>query len=281
MQHTLFRTLPGLAFIAYALACLALAWWLIAHPPVQEEAELVTIPRTPELRPSQTQLPDMGAISHIPERKQAFIDLLLPMIDERNQYIRSLRVELSAMHTQVEMGMPLSRRQKQRLEQLRIRYRLSQEREPDTQVALERLLRRADEIPPSMVLAQAAAESGWGTSRFAREANNIFGQWCFTEGCGLVPGRRPEGARHEVQLFDSVEAAVQSYYRNINTHRAYQAFRNQRAEQRANGDVLDGHALVSTLLHYSSRGQDYVDELQHLIRFNNFDAYDWRVTAAR
>jgi Bax protein len=266
MQHRFSAWLLGFAFLAYALGCLVLTLALTLHPPTIEE--LQPLPMVPA---TKTQLPDLGGISHIPERKRAFIDLLLPIVEERNRFLLGLREELLQMQARMQSGKPLTRLQRQRLEQLRIRYQVSAKDYPDQQVALEQLLLRLDMLPPAMVLAQAAAESGWGTSRFAVEANNLFGQWCFTPGCGLVPARRPEGARHEVQKFDSVESSLLAYYRNINTHRAYRDLRARRAELRAAGEPLTGHELVGQLLHYSSRGQDYVDELRSLISFNQLE----------
>lgn len=219
----------------------------------------------------QTSLPPLADISHIPDRKQAFVDLLLPMIREKNANLLSLREALLQMQSKIEQSESLSKEERKHLRMLASRYDL----EISSRARLiERLLHRIDSLPESMVLAQAAAESGWGTSRFAREANNLFGQWCYSEGCGLVPNNRREGARHEVKSFDSVEAAVDSYYHNINTHRAYAALRELREAIRSEARTPGGVELVSSLLKYSERGEAYVHELQELIRYNEFERYD-------
>ncbi len=131
-------------------------------------------------------------------------------------------------------------------------------------------------VPASMALAQAAIESAWGRSRFAAEGNNYFGQWCFSAGCGIVPSRRPQGASHEVQVFDSLDEAVASYLRNINTHPAYTTVREARVEIRQREQPLDSLKLVEGLEKYSARGEDYIHELQQMIRYNNLKKFDHR-----
>mgnify|MGYP002064425563 CR=1 FL=1 len=103
----------------------------------------------------------------------------------------------------------------------------------DETALLAELRRRVDTVPIRLALAQAAKESGWGTSRFARKGNNFFGQWCYDEGCGLVPRARGEGRSHEVRAFDSPGDSVASYLRNINTHHGYRELRHARAGLRA------------------------------------------------
>jgi Bax protein len=218
-----------------------------------------------------TPLPNFVDIRHIPDRKQAFVDLLLPMAREKNINIQNIRQVLYEIQAQLQSGKQLKRRNRVRLERLASRYDLERDSQSDL---IEQLLERVDVIPESMLLAQAAAESGWGTSRFAREANNLFGQWCYREGCGIVPGERRAGAQHEVQRFASVEQALDSYYHNINTHRAYGELRALRQRLRETGEPITGPELIATLLNYSERGEAYVQELQELIRFNDFLRYD-------
>ena len=139
---------------------------------------------------------------------------------------------------------------------------------------IDELLVRVDIIPVSLALAQAANESAWGTSRFAREGNNIFGQWCFDEGCGLVPGQRADDASHEVRSFSSVEASVRAYFRNLNTNPTYEYLRELRAQMRMKGKPLDSRALAQGLLRYSERGHVYISELYDIIRVNDLLALD-------
>jgi uncharacterized FlgJ-related protein len=137
--------------------------------------------------------------------------------------------------------------------------------------ALAALLQRVDTLPVSLVLAQAAIESGWGTSRFAREGNNLFGQWCFDPGCGLVPAARRTGARHEVAAYASVNDSIDAYLLNINTHSAYRDLRELRARARAEGREPTGLELATGLRSYSERGELYVQDVRSIIRGNGLD----------
>lgn len=139
---------------------------------------------------------------------------------------------------------------------------------------LTELKRRVDVIPPSLLLVQAAIESAWGTSRFSTEANNYFGQWCFSRGCGLVPRQRSKGSSHEVRRFASPYESVSEYMRNLNSHRAYRDFRRQRALAREQGVALSGRQLASELKRYSELGEAYVRLLRSMIASNNLQALD-------
>ena len=140
------------------------------------------------------------------------------------------------------------------------------------------LLKRVDELPPSLVLAQAANESAWGMSRFAQQGRALFGQWCFKAGCGMVPdGREAGAAYYAVRAFPSVAASVRSYYQNLNTHRAYRSLRNLRAHLRDQGLPMDSMQLAEAIGVYSQRGDDYIKEIQTIIRQNDLQArYDGR-----
>ena len=146
--------------------------------------------------------------------------------------------------------------------------------ESATKKEVAELLLRVDQVPASLALAQAAMESAWGTSRFAVQGNNLFGQWCYQKGCGLVPLRRNAGSTHEVAKFDSVSDAIKSYLKNINTHRAYADLRNDRASLRSAGKPITGHQLAEGLIDYSELREAYVHEIQAVIRINKLSQYD-------
>jgi Bax protein len=118
------------------------------------------------------------------------------------------------------------------------------------------------------VLIQAANETGWGNSRFAREGLNFFGQWCFRKGCGLVPQSRSDGLSHEVAVFKTVEDSVASYMRNLNSNAAYSLFRSIRADMRAENQEPSADKLVYGLVNYSERQEAYIDELLEMLRQN-------------
>ena len=133
----------------------------------------------------------------------------------------------------------------------------------------ENLLKKVNIIPPSLALAQAANESAWGTSRFAQKANNLFGEWCFSEGCGLVPLSRPDGETYEVEKFDELKGSVASYIHNLNSHPAYKKLRDIR-----DNVGVDGYKMAEGLEAYSARGEKYVEELQSMIEYNGLQEYD-------
>ena len=139
---------------------------------------------------------------------------------------------------------------------------------------LDLLLNKVDVVPASLILAQSANESAWGTSRFATEANNFFGIWCFKKGCGLTPKYRDEGLVHEVARFDTVQDGVSHYVHTINTHPAYKHLRELRTEQRQVNNSLNGTKLAIGLTNYSIRRQAYVQEIQAMIRYNNLQQYN-------
>jgi len=224
------------------------------------------IPLTAEL-PDIGPLPDFAAIDDVEVMKSAFFDYLLPVVEAQNSWILDNRHYLIDLRDRLQTGQELQASDRIRLAVLAERYRVELSEAMDT-ASLSALLMRVDIIPPSLALAQAASESGWGRSRFAREANNLFGEWCYREGCGLVPARRIEGARHEVTLFDAVPAAVDSYFRNLNSHPAYESLRQLRAEAREEHDFLLGTQLVGGLGFYSERRDAYLEELRAMIRIN-------------
>ena len=214
--------------------------------------------------------PDFSDIPAGEARKAAFFAYLGPIVDRANERRLEDRAYLLTLQQQQMQQATLAKRDRIRLETLRTDYGLGRDLEVDA--LIEALLERVDSIPRSLALAQAAKESAWGTSRFAVEANNYFGQRCYRKNCGLVPAARRRGAKFEVRRFPSVEASVASYMNNINTHPEYQILREYRAEQRRRGVPLSGIHAAERLTQYSERRQAYVDEIQSLIHFNELES---------
>ena len=196
---------------------------------------------------------------------------MLPLVRHSNSAIRIDRAELIALRNQLENGLSLEPGQHKFVQALQRRYRFRQAGDDLQQI--EALLLRVDVVPESLVLAQSANESGWGTSRFAREANNLFGIWCFRPGCGLKPVSRDAGLTHEVARYESVQDSVSAYIHTINTNPAYTNLRDIRAQSHQDEVHFSGLALAEGLLKYSARGMDYVREIQQLIRVNNLQQY--------
>lgn len=223
--------------------------------------------------PGHPDLPDMRAIADVDERKRAFYSFLLPAVRDANATIRRDRERLQSLATALADGEAPSWWSRRWLAALCKEYGL--EYRPERLRALTgTLLRRVDVIPPELALAQAAKESGWGRSRFAREANNLYGQWCYTEGCGLVPARRKANAAHEVRAFDSIADSIRAYMHNLNTHRRYRQFRDLRAALRERGQPITGPAVSAGLVNYSQRREAYVEEVLAMMQQNAalFDA---------
>ncbi|AJQ93661.1 glucosaminidase domain-containing protein [Gynuella sunshinyii] len=221
-----------------------------------------------------TPLPDFGAIPDVALKKQTFFEFMAPIVEQENLHILKLRTAL--LQLQKKMMQPnsrLSRYQQLWLNNIARKYesKFCQVLDP---ACLDDLLLRVDKIPASLVLAQAANESAWGTSRFARRGNNFFGQWCFVRGCGMVPSQRDEGFVHEVKVFKSVDYSVRAYLLNLNTNPAYKKLRKIRRQLRENSNIPDGTSLAVGLSNYSQRGQAYVQEIIHMIEYNNLKDYE-------
>lgn len=136
----------------------------------------------------------------------------------------------------------------------------------------QQLISRVDIIPTGLALAQAANESAFGRSRFAQEGCNLYGQWCFKKGCGLVPKQRQAGGHFEVKTFKSLAASIAAYSINLNTHQAYRAFRQHRASLRQQSKPLTSWALLPFLSHYSARKSDYLLSLEALMKHYHLEA---------
>ncbi len=188
------------------------------------------------------------------------------MVLLENAEISRQRRELKAAFAACDRGELPNGEELRRLAALADRYQI--EAAPLTVQGRRALLRRLDVIPPALVLAQAANESGYGTSRFTLSGNNLFGEWTFKRGRGMIPLRRPAGEWYEVRRFASVYDSVKSYMRNLNSHAAYRLFRSRRAWLRAKGQPLLATDLARGLEQYSQRGRAYVEDIRTIIRRN-------------
>ncbi len=201
------------------------------------------------------------------KRKEAFVVLVLPLVLQANEHVHADRQRLLDLAAQTKKGKSPEARDLEWLEALAATYGTKTD-------DLEELTRRVDIVPPSLALAQAAIESGWGTSRFTTEGNALFGQWTMDEDNSMVPDDRDEGASHGIRRFSTLADSVASYFRNLNTHRAYAAFRKQRAALRAKGKPLAGMTLAGHLARYSEGGPDYVEAIQRIIDANDLASFD-------
>ena len=205
---------------------------------------------------------EIKMIENTKKRKEFFIQIVLPLIIKENNNIRLDRKTLFSIINKSNN----TKAEKQWLEKKYKQYGVSSG-------DLSTLKIRMDEIPVSLAIAQAAKETGWGTSRFAQEGNALFGQWTWS-GEGLKPKDADEGKGHKVMKFNVLQASVRAYQRNLNTHRTYREFRKARAELRDLNKPLDSMQLSKYLNKYAETGNQYVEVLQKIIEQNNLKDFD-------
>jgi len=211
---------------------------------------------------------DLADVRIAAQRKDMFVAMILPLVLRENEEIAANRVRLLDISARMSEDVKLPADDRLWLAAMAERY--------DTEPAnVAELARRLDTIPPSLALAQAAEESGWGTSRFANEGNALFGQRTYSAADGMPPqSRGADEGTFRVRAYRDLGGAVRSYIHNLNTHAAYAQFRKERAKKRAADQSVTGHAMAETLTRYSERGTDYVKTLQSLMRANRLADFD-------
>ena len=205
---------------------------------------------------------EIKMIENVKKRKEFFIQIVLPLIIEENNNIKLDRRTLFNIINKNNN----TNSEKQWLDKKYKQYGVKSK-------DLSTLKIRMDIIPTSLAIAQAAKETGWGTSRFAQEGNALFGQWTWS-GEGLKPKDAKEGESHKVMKFNILQASVRAYQRNLNTHSTYKGFRKARAELRDSNKSLDSIELSNYLNKYAETGNQYVEVLQKIIKQNNLQDFD-------
>ena len=205
---------------------------------------------------------EIKSIENTRERKELFIQIILPLILEENQKIRLERKTLfSILNKNIN-----SEEEKNWLKSKFKQYGV-------TNRDLTTLKIRMDEVPVSLAIAQAAKETGWGTSRFAQEGNALFGQWTYS-GEGIKPAGSDKDDTHKVMKFKILKASVRAYQRNLNTHKSYREFRKVRAIQRDVFGTLNSIELVNYLDKYAETGHEYIKILKKIIEQNKLKDFD-------
>jgi len=200
--------------------------------------------------------------------KKQFLYQILPLIISANKSIQYDRKQLLDISSKGNASM--TNKDKSQLKKLAKRYRVSGDIIHDISLQQE-LLKRVDEIIPSMALAQAANESAWGTSRFSKQGNNLFGIWTYNPEIGIKPLKREPGKKHFVRKFKSFQESVTIYMHTLNTHSAYKKLRDIRYEAALNDRKLSGYELAKGLEKYSARGLEYIQMIQGMINKNNLE----------
>ena len=201
-------------------------------------------------------------IENTQKRKELFIQIVLPLILKENNNIRLDRKRLFSI---------INKNKNSDLEKKWLKKKYKQYGIPSKDLTILKI--RMDEVPVSLALAQAAKETGWGTSRFAQEGNALFGQWTWS-GDGLKPKGADKDQGHKVRRFNLLQASVRAYQRNLNTHSTYKDFRIARAEARDNDKPLDSLLLSKHLDKYAETGNKYVEVLQKIIIQNDLKDFD-------
>jgi Bax protein len=210
-----------------------------------------------------TQFPkDLDELQNTRLKKETFIQIVLPLIVAENERILADRNKLKRLYKKKNT----TDSEKQWLRQKLLEYKVKKGN-------MEQLILRMDIIPTSIALAQAAKESGWGTSRFALEGNAIFGQWTWS-GQGIAPLDRASNKNHKILKFPILRASVKAYQNNLNTHKSYNKFRDKRSVMREKNKDISGLELTETLKSYAQTGSEYTKILNQIIRQNRLTDFE-------
>jgi len=210
-----------------------------------------------------TKLPrDLKSLGNTSKKRELFIKIILPLVLDENKKITDDREKLFKI---------LSKNFNTAGERVWLKRRFKEYKIDDQD--LSKLKMRMDTIPVSIALAQAANESGWGTSRFALEGNALFGQWTYSKQ-GITPKNKDPNKNHKVLQFQILKASVRAYKNNLNTHNAYQDFREVRAQLRQDNKQITGLDLTQYLKNYAQIGKKYVEILESIITNNSLEDFD-------
>jgi len=205
---------------------------------------------------------EIKMIEDTKKRKDFFIQIVLPLVLKENNNIKIDRKRLFSI---------INKNNNSNLEKKWLESKYKQYGVTSKDLSILKI--RMDEVPVSLAIAQAAKETGWGTSRFAQEGNALFGQWTWS-GEGLKPKEADKNEGHKVMKFNVLQASVRAYQRNLNTHSSYVEFRKARAKLRDQKKPLDSIVLSKYLNEYAETGEQYVDVLQKIIKQNNLKDFD-------
>lgn len=225
---------------------------------------LKTVRKTKLVKPIELSLlpTEIKMIENSKKKKNFFIQIILPLVLEENNRIKSDRRKLFNI---------LNKNRNSKKEKKWLDKKFKQYGVQNNDLFILKI--RMDEIPVSLTIAQAAKETGWGTSRFALEGNALFGQWTWT-GDGIKPAGADSDATHKIMKFKILKASVRAYQRNLNTHSSYKEFREVRAELRDGNKNLDSLVLANYLDKYAETGEEYIKIIKKIIQQNNLFDFD-------
>ena len=209
-----------------------------------------------------------------PSKKQ-FVKTVLPIIINENQSIIITRIFINDLKNKLQTFRTLNNSELQKLNSIAKKFNINPSKKHKLDL-VDEVLVNVDVIPNSIALAQAAIESGWGNSRFAKEYNALFGEYTYDKNQGVVPLDRDYGDKHLIKSFSSYNNSVESYFKNINSHEAYKDFRAVRNIMRLNNNFSEISLLVDKLDSYAE-DENYINTLNAVIQKNNFDKFDLKV----
>ena len=212
---------------------------------------------------------------HLNQQKKQFVKTVLPLIINENQKILSNRNDLTILRAKLTENNSLNNYELNKLRKISKKYKIEFDNEHKMEI-IDKLLLRVEIIPNSIVLAQAAIESGWGSSRFAQEYNALFGEYTYDNSKGVVPLERESGDTHLIKAFNSYNNSVTSYFNNINSHYAYEDFREIRNIMRERNNFSNVNLLVERLSTYAE-DENYIRTIKQVIKTNNFSIFDQKI----
>lgn len=253
MQHRVAQFIAITLFAAGLAAFVALL--RVATPePVPPPPPVVLPPPTPD-----------ETADEILERKRLFVSLLLPIIQSENRRLLKARKRITRIEGELANDEDIGKDDFDWLKDTAEEYELDPKARRNSEF-FNSLRSRVDIVPASLIIAQAALESGWGRSQVTRENNNFFGHYCYGKGCGV-----PAPGAGDLRAFDSADDSVKAYIHNINSHAAYRHLRKSRLEARNSGKTASGSRLAEHITAYSERGAAYVADVLAVIRANKLD----------
>ncbi|QCT93798.1 mannosyl-glycoprotein endo-beta-N-acetylglucosamidase [Caminibacter mediatlanticus TB-2] len=206
-------------------------------------------------------------IKNTQKQKKAFVEIMLPLIERENQKIKKLREKIIQIFN--DPYFLTNKKNLSFLATIAKKYKIK------NLTNKEEYLKKIDIIPPSLALAQAALESGWGKSRFVKQANNIFGHWEYSNK-GLKPKSKYEYIKidYSIKIFPSLENSIAAYMLNLNRNPAYKNFRNLRYKYKKTNKLFTGIIAANTMINYSQLHEKYVTLLKQMIKKNHWEKYD-------
>lgn len=204
----------------------------------------------------------------VDNKKRLFFRTLAPLILRANELIMVDRNRLSDIRSSYKKNTAISEKDQLWIFKLAKVYKVELKDGQVTPAMIDILWKKVDVVPVSLALAQAAEESGWGTSRFAAKGNAVYGQWTWGSNAITPEKQRKELGNYGIAAFETLQQSISAYMLNLNTHNAYSALREKRAELRDKNEKITGHFLAGQLTKYSERGEEYVKSLRSLMEHN-------------